>query len=160
MDRGTMTVTARIRTTFADAGPLYAAVGVGDLAAERLRRLQAGAREPFHPKIVRDRVQALRGTVIALPATSRGFARDRINGTAQAYDQLAERGQRLLGRTRQRATPQQLVEQAQRRVRRARAARAGTAGSTQAAKTTTAKTRKTATKAATPTKATTDATDD
>jgi len=37
-----MTVTARIRTTFADAGPLYAAVGVGDLAAERLRRLQAG----------------------------------------------------------------------------------------------------------------------
>jgi len=86
-----------------------------------------GPGEAFHPKIVRDRVRALRRTVIALPATSRGFARDRINGTAQAYDQLAERGQRLLGRTRQRATPQQLVEQAQRRVRRARAARAGTA---------------------------------
>ena len=59
-----------------------------------------------------------------LPTRSREFARDRLDQANHGYDDLAARGEPLVGRLSSRKDIPELVEQSQTTIRRARATRA------------------------------------
>jgi len=130
-----MTVTAQIRRTLTDTRPLYAVAGAGDLAVAKLRHGLAVLRGDLRdePKATRERAGTLRHDVAELTHRTEEFAHVQFDKAAGTYDDLAVRGERLVGRIhRQKATTEELVEQAQATVRRARAtrtaAREGTEG--------------------------------
>jgi heparin binding hemagglutinin HbhA len=130
--------TVDVRKALTDTKPLYATAGVGDLAVGRLRHVPARLRDELHPKIVQDRVRTLRSDVQALPRKTRDLVRGRIDQTVGIYDDLAARGQTLVGRIRRQQASEDLLEQAQATVRQARAtrtaARKATKRTTRAAK--------------------------
>jgi len=118
-------VTAQIRKTLTDAKPLYAVAGAGDLAVEKLRHgltaLRGDLRE--EPKATRARAGALRQDVTQLTHKTEVFAHGQLDKAAETYDDLAGRGERLMGRIRRQKATDELVEQAEATIRRARATR-------------------------------------
>jgi len=120
-----VTVTAHIKRTLTGTKPLYAVAGVSELAAEKLRYgwVVLHSNRGDAPKATRARARTSRPDVGVLTRKTEEFARDQINRAVQAYDDLAVRGETLVGRIRRQQTPEELVEQAQATIRRARAAR-------------------------------------
>jgi len=151
----TVTVTAHIRRTLAGTKPLYVAAGAGDLAVRKLRSGLAGLRSDLRdePKAARDRAETLRHDVGQLTHKTEEFARGQLGRAAGTYDDLADRGARLVGRIRRQKATHELVGQADATVRRARATRnaprKSTAPGARTGRTTVAKARKTAGAAAT-----------
>jgi hypothetical protein len=110
-----MTFTTDLKKTVTDASPVYAVVGVTDLAAEKLRaaRTQAAAAgktlSSVDPKAVQKQVQDAPAVVL-----ERGLE---LAGKAQGqYDAFAARGEELLKRIRTQKPTQDLVAQAEQTV--------------------------------------------
>ncbi len=82
--------------------PLYASVGVGDLAVEKLREV---------PTVYHRRVTDLRGSVREIPQQVRGSITELPGKATVLYGELAQRGERLLSNIRNTSSPTQ-VEQA------------------------------------------------
>lgn len=109
-------LTAELRKALADATPLYAVAGVGDLAVEKLRAVPARVvelRERVEARAVADdvqarvqaRVTALQNEARELPARATVAAGDLTARANDAYEELAARGKKLIARIgRQRAT--------------------------------------------------------
>jgi len=154
-----MVRTVDLRKTLTDPKPLYAMACMGDLAVGKLRARLAALRGDLkqEPKATQHRVrhglETLQHDVAELPSRGREFARDRLGQANHGYDDLAARGEQLVGRLSPRKPTQELVEQSQTTIRRARAtratARAGAERTTRAARATGAKARKAAEPAAT-----------
>ncbi len=132
-----------IERTFADVDktPLYAVVGVTDLAAEKLRsaRTELSARAAqFDPKTLRDQAQttvsqrmtSMQTELRSAPEQARGLplraqsALDEVVATAvTAYGDLAGRGKTLVTRVRRQQATQNLADQAKSTVSRAKSTR-------------------------------------
>jgi heparin binding hemagglutinin HbhA len=106
------------RTTGTDlTKPLYAAAGVGDLAVAQLRRLPAKAVElqsQLASKAERVDVDTIRTTV----TRTAGVASERANET---YDELVDRGRKLVAAIRNQAATKQLEDQLRNTARAAKA---------------------------------------
>jgi len=91
-----------------DRNPLYVVTGAGDLAVEKLREIEKLRKMPVRlaaelrsePKAVAERLGALRRNVKALPERAQAFARIKLGKAGDSYDELASRGQRIVGRIR------------------------------------------------------------
>jgi len=124
-----MVRTVDLRKTLTDPKPLYAMAGMGDLAVGKLRARLAALRGDLkqEPKATRQRVrhglETLQHDVAELPTRSRDLAHDRLDQANHGYDDLAARGEQLVGRLRPQKATQELVEQSQTTIRRARATR-------------------------------------
>lgn len=126
-------LSAELRKALADATPLYAVAGAGDLAVEKLRAVPARVvelRERMEARVVADEVQgrvqarvaALQQEARDLPARATVAAVDLTARANDAYGELAARGKKLVARIgRQRAT-QETREQATNTVRAAKRA--------------------------------------
>jgi hypothetical protein len=147
------------RTTGTDlTKPLYAAAGVGDLAVAQLRRLPAKAAElqnraaELPAKAKQVDVDALRTTV----TRTAGAASDRA---AETYDELVDRGRKLVAAIRNQAATKQLEDQLRNTARAAKAtattARDSVTRTKTAAKGTATTAKKSATRTKTAAKATT-----
>jgi len=149
-----MVRTVDLRKTLTDPKPLYAMAGMGDLAVGKLRARLAALRGDLkqEPKATQHRVrhglETLQHDVGEMPTRSREFARDRLDQANHGYDDLAARGEQLVGRLSTRKATPELVEQSQTTIRRARATRAtartGAESATRAARATGTGAKKTA----------------
>ena len=154
-----MVRTVDLRKTLTDPKPLYAMAAIGDLAVGKLRARLAALRGDLkqEPKATQHRVrhglETLQHDAAELPTRSREFAHDRLDQANHGYDDLAARGEQLVGRLSPRKAIPELVEQSQTTIRRARAtraaARADAESTTRAARATGTKAKKTAEPAAT-----------
>ncbi|HEU5000153.1 MAG TPA: hypothetical protein VFT68_14525 [Lapillicoccus sp.] len=110
-----MTFTTDLKKTVTDATPVYAVVGVTDLAAEKLRtaRTQATAAgktiTTVNPKAVQKQVQDVPAVVLERGLELAGKAQ-------QQYDAFAARGEELVKRIRTQKSTQDLVAQAEQTV--------------------------------------------
>jgi len=137
-----MVRTVDLRKTLTDPKPLYAMAAIGDLAVGKLRARLAALRGDLkqEPKATQHRVrhglETLQHDAAELPTRSREFAHDRLVQANHGYDDLAARGEQLVGRLSPRKAIPELVEQSQTTIRRARATRAAARkGGTKAKKT-------------------------
>jgi heparin binding hemagglutinin HbhA len=140
--------TRRKRPT--DRNPLYVVTGAGDLAVEKLREMpvKLAAELRSEPKAVAKRLGELPRDVKALPERAQAFSRATFDKAGDSYDELANRGKRVVGRVRRQKATEELAEQAGRTGRKAQAtrtaARKGAAGATRSGKATVTEAKKTA----------------
>jgi len=115
--------TRRKRPT--DRNPLYALTGAGDLAVEKLRAMpvKLAAELRSEPKAVARRLGELPRDVKALPERAQAFARTTFAKAGDSYDELANRGRRVVGRVRRQKATEELADQAGRTGRKAQATR-------------------------------------
>jgi hypothetical protein len=125
-----------------DSKPVYAFAGVGDLAVEKLRelsaRLAALSNLRVEPKEVPTQVEAFQKDAMArfeivqdavqeavrdLPEQAQSVVAFFATKANDVYDDLAERGENVVGRIRRQRSTEDLKDQAQSTVRRAKATR-------------------------------------
>jgi hypothetical protein len=99
---GTRDLTDRVHVTELRK-PLYASVGAGDLAVEKLRGV---------PTIYNRRVKDLRGSVREIPHQVRGSINEIQGKATSVYGELAQRGERLLSNIRNQPGPAGPAEKA------------------------------------------------
>jgi heparin binding hemagglutinin HbhA len=122
-----MTLVNDFRKTVTDTTPIYAAVGVTDLAVERLRdaRIRAGS--------VDINVTALQGKAVKgiekaaeqaqhLPAVAKTQTLEVVGKARETYSELAVRGEKLVKRIRNQKATQDLFAQANNTVSRGKGA--------------------------------------
>jgi heparin binding hemagglutinin HbhA len=88
-----------------DPTPLYAVVGVTDLAVERVRNAQADAQRALSGFDAKSAAQEVPTRAVALALTAAGKAE-------QQYEELAQRGKSLYQRVRTQQSTQDLLSQA------------------------------------------------
>ena len=118
-----MTLVKDIRKTVTDTTPVYAAVGVTDLAVERLREARADARaraaavrldldiSTMQDKAVK-RFDKVSAQVQQLPAQLRSQSVEAADKAKETYAELAVRGEKLVKRIRDQKSTQDLLAQA------------------------------------------------
>jgi len=114
-----MTFVKDIRKTVTDTNPVFAAVGVTDLAVERLRdaRVRAAAvRHDLTPSALQDRavkrIEKVTEQVQQIPADVRSQSVEAADKAQQTYADLAVRGHKLVTRLRNQKSTQDLLAQA------------------------------------------------
>lgn len=114
-----MTLVKDIRKTVTDTNPVFAAVGVTDLAVERLRDASARAvavRHHLTPSALQDkavkRIEKVTGQVQQIPADVRSQSVEAADKAQQTYADLAVRGHKLVTRLRNQKSTQDLLAQA------------------------------------------------
>ena len=118
-----MTIVKDIRKTVTDTTPVYAAVGVTDLAVERLREARADARaraaavrldldiSTMQDKAVK-RFDKVSAQVQQIPAQLRSQSVEAADKAKETYAELAVRGEKLVKRIRDQKSTQDLLAQA------------------------------------------------
>ncbi|KGN40539.1 hypothetical protein [Knoellia aerolata] len=107
----TKTTTKTTTTT-----PLFAVVGVTDLAVERAReaRLRADkVRSELAPAAVQNRAQVVLGEAKAFPTKALNTGVATVDQVAKGYEDLADRGEKLVTRIRNQKATKDLVAQAE-----------------------------------------------
>ena len=114
-----MTLVKDIRKTVTDTNPVFAAVGVTDLAVERLRDARARAaavRHDLTPSALQDkavkRIEQVTEQVQQIPADVRSQSVEAADKAQQTYADLAVRGHKLVTRLRNQKSTQDLLAQA------------------------------------------------
>jgi hypothetical protein len=114
-----MTLVQEIRKTVTDTTPVYAAVGVTDLAVERLREARAraaAARPDLRVIAMQDRavqrIEKVSEQALHLPAQVRDQTAAAADKAQHTYTDLAVRGQKLVKRLRSQKATQDLLAQA------------------------------------------------
>ena len=114
-----MTLVKDIRKTVTDTTPVFAAVGVTDLAIERLRDARARAaavRQDLTPGALQDkavkRIEKVTEQVQQIPADVRSQSVEAADKAQQTYADLAVRGHKLVTRLRNQKSTQDLIAQA------------------------------------------------
>jgi heparin binding hemagglutinin HbhA len=114
-----MTLVKDIRKTVTDTNPVFAAVGVTDLAVEKLRDARARAaavRHDLTPSALQDkavkRIEKVTGQVQQIPADVRSQSVEAADKAQQTYADLAVRGHKLVTRLRNQKSTQDLLAQA------------------------------------------------
>jgi hypothetical protein len=114
-----MTLVKDIRKTVTDTNPVFAAVGVTDLAVERLRDARARAaavRHDLTPSALQDkavkRIEQVTEQVQQIPADVRSQSLEAAEAAQQTYADLAVRGHKLVTRLRNQKSTQDLLAQA------------------------------------------------
>jgi heparin binding hemagglutinin HbhA len=115
-----MTLVKDIRKTVTDTTPVFAVVGVTDLAVERLRdaRIRAAAvRHDFHVSALQDkavkRIEKVTEQAQQIPADVRSQTAEAADKAQQTYADLAVRGHKLVTRLRNQKSTQDLFAQAE-----------------------------------------------
>jgi hypothetical protein len=111
-----------IQSTLSDLTPLYAVVGIADVAAARLRR-------------ARSDVMAAPGQVRSLPSRAQGLVDGALTGALTTYSGLAGRGKTLVTRVRTADETHELQHRVKTTTSKARAARTATKNGAAATKT-------------------------
>ena len=112
-----MTLVKDIRKTVTDTTPVFAAVGVTDLAIERLRDARAAAvRRDLTPGALQDKavkgIEKVTEQVQQIPADVRSQSAEVADKAQQTYADLAVRGHKLVTRLRNQKSTQDLIAQA------------------------------------------------
>ena len=114
-----MTLVKDIRKTVTDTNPVFAAVGVTDLAIERLRDARARAaavRHDLTPSALQDKavkgIEKVTEQVQQIPADVRSQSLEAAEAAQQTYADLAVRGHKLVTRLRNQKSTQDLLAQA------------------------------------------------
>jgi heparin binding hemagglutinin HbhA len=105
--------------------PLFAVVGVTDLAVERVRAAAASAsavQAQFEAKVTTFDPKTLRDQAQEVPTKAAGLALEAAGRAEVAYEELAKRGKNLVDRVRSQASTQDLVSQAGSTLSKGRAA--------------------------------------
>jgi heparin binding hemagglutinin HbhA len=109
-----MTLVKDIRKTVTDTNPVFVAVGVTDLAVERLR--DARARGDLTPSALQDKavkgIEKVTEQVQQIPADVRSQSVEAADKAQQTYADLAVRGHKLVTRLRNQKSTQDLIAQA------------------------------------------------
>lgn len=119
-----MALVKDIRKTITDTAPVYAAVGVTDLAAEKVRDATSrattvgeGLRKELEPAALQDRAAHRANTAVARAQQVPGLALSRSVELAEraqhGYTDLVARGERLVRRVRRQQATADLVAQAE-----------------------------------------------
>ncbi len=122
-----MSTIDELRRTVIDTTPLYAALGVTDLAVEKAKeaRVKAEARAEqrrealarlqgeYHPARLQERAAGLTEQVQQVPAVVLGKSLELAANATEAYEDLAARGERLAERLRRQQATKGLVAQAE-----------------------------------------------
>ncbi len=106
----------RTSTKTTTSSPLLAVVGVTDLAVERAReaRLRADrVRSELAPAAVQTRAQVVIGEAWALPTKALNQGVATVDQVAKGYEDLADRGEKLVTRIRNQKATKDLVAQAE-----------------------------------------------
>lgn len=114
-----MTIAKDIRKTVTDTTPVYAVVGVTDLAVERLREARAratAARHDLSVSVMQDkavkRFEKVSEQAQQLPTQVRDQTTEVADKAKETYSELAVRGEKLVKRLRNQKSTQNLFEQA------------------------------------------------
>ena len=114
-----MTIVNEIRKTVTDTTPIYAAVGVTDLAIERLREARAraaAARPDLSVTAMQDRavkgIEKVSGQALHFPTQVREQSVEAAEAAQHTYTELAVRGEKLVKRLRSQKATQDLLAQA------------------------------------------------
>jgi len=114
-----MTLVKEIRKTVTDTTPVYAAVGVTDLAIERLREARAraaAARPDLSVSAMQDRavkrIEKVTVQALHVPAQVRDQSVEAADKAQHTYTELAVRGEKLVKRLRSQKATQDLLAQA------------------------------------------------
>jgi len=114
-----MTLVKEIRKTVTDTTPVYAAVGVTDLAVERLREARARAaavRPDLSVSAMQDRavkgIEKVTEQALHMPAQVRDQTVEAADKAQHTYTELAVRGEKLVKRLRSQKATQDLLAQA------------------------------------------------
>jgi len=114
-----MTFVSDIRKTVTDTNPVYAAVGVGDLAVEKVRDASgraAAARADFHVSALQDKAVKRAGEVAEqaqqIPSMALSQTREAAGKAQSTYAALAVRGEKLVKRIRNQKATKDLFAQA------------------------------------------------
>lgn len=110
------TTTSTKTTATKPSSPLFAVVGVTDLAVERAReaRLRADqVRAELAPTAVQKRAGVVLDDVLSLPTKALDQGVATLDQVAKGYEGLASRGEKLVTRIRNQKATQELVEQAE-----------------------------------------------
>ncbi|MEO7234040.1 MAG: hypothetical protein ABIW80_01565 [Lapillicoccus sp.] len=106
-----MAIVADLKKTVTDATPVYAAVGVTDLAAEKLREARSTAVAARRSIVTSVSPKTVQKSVQDAPAVALNRTLE-LAGLAQAqYEELAARGEDLVKRIRRQKATQDLVAQ-------------------------------------------------
>ncbi|WP_270886842.1 hypothetical protein [Pedococcus sp. 5OH_020] len=115
-----MALVADIRKTVTDTTPVFAAVGLTDLAVEKVRdaRVRAtAARQELNPTSLQNKAQARVAAVAGQAQELPGLALNRsleLAGRAQeTYESVAARGEKLVKRVRTQKSTKDLISQAE-----------------------------------------------
>jgi hypothetical protein len=114
-----MTIVKDIRKTVTDTTPVYAVVGVTDLAVERLREARARATTARHDLSVSamqekaaKRFEKVSEQAQQLPTQVRDQTSEVADKAKETYAELAARGEKLVNRIRNQKSTQNLLAQA------------------------------------------------
>ncbi|HYN30578.1 MAG TPA: hypothetical protein VES95_12045 [Dermatophilaceae bacterium] len=112
-----------------DLTPIYAAVGVTDLAVEKAReareqatKMSVEVRADLEPATVQRRAANVVDQAMEIPATALNGSLTAAGKVAEGYEALAERGEHLVERIRTQRATQELVHQAESTVARSKGA--------------------------------------
>lgn len=109
-----------LKSALSDGTPFYAALGVTDLAIERVREAGAKASESATrgaqefgdlPTRAGDRFASLRKQIEHAPATMRENTAAALEGAIEFYEDLATRGEKLIDRIRNQQATKDLLHQ-------------------------------------------------
>ena len=115
-----MALAADIRKTVTDATPVLAAVGLTDLAVEKVRNARAkatGVRVEFDPAALQSKAQARVAEVTEqaqeLPALALNRSLELASKAQESYETFAVRGEKLIKRVRTQKSTKDLIAQAE-----------------------------------------------
>lgn len=136
-----------LEKTLTDPTPLYAVVGVTDLAVAKLRAV----RDRLDPKVLRDQtqttVESVQADMMDAPVQAQAALEDAVASARSAYTELAGRGKSLVQRVRRQQATADLRSQAKSTVSHAKAtstsAKKAAANTKRSAKSTATSARKT-----------------
>lgn len=106
-----MAIVADIKKSVTDATPVYVAVGVTDLAAEKLREARTTAAAARHTIITTVSPRTVQRSVQEVPATALNRTLELAGKAQEQYEELAARGESLVQRIRTQKATQDLVAQ-------------------------------------------------
>lgn len=112
----TKSITDNLTTTVTSTGPFYAAVGASDLLAQKVREARtraAGARQELAAANVSERAEKAAADLQAASLVALQRTLTAASKAAQSYEELAARGEKLVGRIRGQQATADLLAQAE-----------------------------------------------
>ena len=106
-----MAIVADLKKSVTDATPVYVAVGVTDLAAEKLREARTTAAAARHTIVTTVSPKSVQKSVQEAPATALNRTLELAGKAQEQYEELAARGENLVQRIRTQKATQDLVAQ-------------------------------------------------
>lgn len=112
-----MALVADIRKTVTETTPVYAAVGLTDLAVEKVRHARAKATADLDPTALQTKAQArvaeVAGSAQELPALALNRGLELAGKAQESYESFAARGEKLVKRVRTQKATKDLIAQAE-----------------------------------------------